>query len=253
MIPQALIFDVDGTLADTEELHRRAFNGAFARHGYNWQWNSEQYHQLLKITGGKERIAYFIRSLKLDRQREGQCLAEVEVLHRTKTTLYGHQLRSDNPQLRSGIARLFGEARSRGVRLAVATTTSPANVQALVASTLGMDTWRSMDVVVAGDMVANKKPAPDAYLLALARLELTAGQCVAFEDSRNGLNAANAAGLPTVVTPCQWTQGEDFSTAWLTLPELGDPDRPLPEAQATRLRQRWLSIDDLRAATAHAA
>lgn len=252
MIPRALIFDVDGTLADTEELHRQAFNGAFARHGYNWRWDSDDYRQLLQVAGGKERITHFIRSLKLDSRREGQFLAEVGVLHQTKTALYTHYA-ADGLKLRSGVARLFCEAADRGVQLALATTTSPANVEVLLASTLPEDLQKSVVALVAGDMVPNKKPAPDAYLLALEKLGLSARQCVAFEDSRNGLCAATAAGIPTVVTPCQWTEGQDFSEAWLTLPELGDPERPLPEVAATRLAQRWLAIDDLQEATENAA
>ena len=253
MMPSALIFDVDGTLADTEELHRQAFNGAFARHGFNWRWNRDDYRRLLKITGGKERIGHFIRSLRLDSRRESQCLAQVAVIHQTKTALYTHNAASGRLQLRSGVARLIRDATLQGVRLALATTTSAANVQALLTSTLGEVALRQFDVVAAGDMVANKKPAPDAYLHVLERLQLAPEHCVAFEDSRNGLCAATAAGIPTVVTPCQWTADEDFSTAWLILPELGDPGRPLPKAAATRLRQRWLCLDDLREAREHAA
>ena len=253
MMPSALIFDVDGTLADTEELHRQAFNGAFARHGFNWRWNRDDYRHLLKITGGKERIGHFIRSLGLDSQRESQCLAEIGAIHQTKTALYTHNAASGRLQLRSGVARLIRDATLQGIRLALATTTSAANVQALLTSTLGEDALRQFDVVAAGDMVANKKPAPDAYLHVLERLQLAPEHCVAFEDSSNGLCAATAAGIPTVVTPCQWTANEDFSTAWLILPELGDPGRPLPKAAAARLRQRWLCLDDLREAREHAA
>jgi len=251
-MPRALIFDVDGTLADTEEAHRQAFNGAFARHGYNWRWNSDDYRQLLKVAGGKERITHFIRTLNLEREREAQCLAEVGMLHQTKTALYTHHAAGEGLQLRSGVARLFREAIERGVQLALATTTSEANVQALIASTLGEEALQSVAVLVAGDMVPNKKPAPDVYLLALEKLKLEPRQCVAFEDSRNGLRAATAAGIPTVVTPCQWTEGEDFTEAWLTLPELGDPDRRLPDDVSTRLSQPWLTIDDLRQAVQNA-
>jgi beta-phosphoglucomutase-like phosphatase (HAD superfamily) len=253
VIPEALIFDVDGTMADTEELHRQAFNGAFARHGYNWNWSRDDYRELLRITGGKERIAHFIRTLALDTRRQDECLTEVVALHRTKTILYAHGASSGSIGLRSGIARLIGDARKRGVRLSLVTTTSPANVEALLTRTLAPEALSWFEVVVAGDMVTNKKPAPDAYLLALSRLGLSAGECVAFEDSGNGLRAASAAGIRTVVTPCQWTMGEDFSDAWLTLPELGDPQRPLPSGAAPGLSQPWLTLDDLEQVTGDAA
>ena len=107
MNPSALIFDVDGTLADTEEQHRKAFNGAFSRHGYDWQWDAEEYKELLGVTGGKERIEHFLRSLCLSPDRESECLAEVISLHRTKTILYAHSISSGDLGLRPGVQSLM--------------------------------------------------------------------------------------------------------------------------------------------------
>jgi beta-phosphoglucomutase-like phosphatase (HAD superfamily) len=245
MTLRAMLFDVDGTLADTEEGHRQAFNGAFARHGFAWEWDRERYRRLLDVTGGRERITAFIRSLQLDSRREDQCLAEVGALHRTKTALFTHSVSAGEVALRSGVERLIREGLEAGIRLAVVTTTTPANVHALLVSTLGTEAPDWFDTIVAGDLPAAKKPAPDAYLEALRRLSLKPRDCVAFEDSRNGLLAATRAGLRTVVTPNQWTAGQEFGEAWLTLPELGDPEQPLPPDAAAHLRARWLTLEDL--------
>jgi HAD superfamily hydrolase (TIGR01509 family) len=245
MALSALLFDVDGTLADTEEVHRQAFNGAFSRHGYTWYWSPQEYADLLRVTGGKERISAFIRSLNLGSQREDECLAQVMEIHRIKTELFIHTIEAGGISLRPGIERLLGDARGAGLRLAVVTTTTAANVESLLGATLGETSLDWFDVVIAGDRVPAKKPAPDAYHAALDALALPPEACVAFEDSRNGLLAAQAAGVRTVVTPCQWTRGQDFSEAWLVLPELGEPTQPLPAAAAARLRQRWLTLDDL--------
>jgi HAD superfamily hydrolase (TIGR01509 family) len=253
MTLRALLFDIDGTFADTEEAHRQAFNGAFARHGYNWRWNAELYRDLLAIAGGRERIAHFIRSLGLDTPREIECLAEASDLHATKTALYGHAVRSGEVKLRPGIARLLGEAAAAGVALGIVTTTTAANVDALLKSTLDPPMAEFFAVTVTGEKVRAKKPSPEAYELALRELGLAPVECVAFEDSRNGLCSAHGAGIATVVTPCRWTRHEQFPEALLMLPHLGDPEHPLPPGIAARLTHPWLSLGDLDEALRHAA
>jgi HAD superfamily hydrolase (TIGR01509 family) len=212
---RALIFDVDGTLAETELLHLAAFNAAFAAAGLDWRWSEAEYGRLLTTTGGKERIARYARERALDATEPA-----VAELHRDKTRRYAAMLAA-GIALRPGVAALLDAARARGVRLAVATTTTPANVDALVRAALGTPAAAVFEVIAAGDAVAAKKPAPDVYRLALAGLGLAAGDCVAFEDSRNGLLAAKAAGLYTIVTPSRFTRREDFAGADRLLPALG--------------------------------
>jgi HAD superfamily hydrolase (TIGR01509 family) len=216
---RALIFDVDGTLADTEELHRRAFNAAFAEHGLTWNWGRRVYCDLLRTAGGKERILEFVSRLHLIPSERERLTKLVPALHRSKTIHYGRLLAS-GAELRSGIAGLLEEAREAGLKLAVASTTTPANVDCLVKAACGKDARDLFDVIAAGDVVRRKKPAPDIYIHALATLDVPAGACIAFEDSAIGLRAAKEAGLFTVVTPTQWTKRDDFRRADVRLDDL---------------------------------
>lgn len=212
----ALIFDVDGTLAETEELHRAAFNQAFHRAGLDWHWDRATYARLLKTTGGKERLRRF-------RDETGQMFvddAALVLLHRSKTEAYARLMAAGKLTLRPGVAELMAQARARGLKLALATTTTPANVEALAHAIWRAAPGAIFDAVAAGDEVQAKKPAPDVYVLALRRLGMTADQTLAFEDSRNGLRAALAAGMPCIVTPSTYTGDEDFGGATAVLPDL---------------------------------
>lgn len=215
---RALIFDVDGTLSETEETHRRAFNRAFADAGLAWRWDQALYGRLLAVTGGKERIRYFIEDFGAQGAPSGNLDAFIRQLHAAKTAAYTHMVSDGTMQLRPGIRELISDAASRGFRLAIATTTTPANVEALLDVTLGGS--GAFEVMCAGDSVAHKKPAPDVYELALEELGLPAGACVALEDSRNGLLSSAGAGIPTVITPGIYTRGQDFTGAALVIDDL---------------------------------
>ena len=207
----ALIFDVDGTLAETEEVHRQAFNETFAAHGIDWHWTRDDYRTLLRTTGGKERMAKHRETLG-----SGPDDAQIAALHRAKTQRYVEIIASGQVSLLPGVEDLIARARAAGLRLAIATTTTRANVDALIAATFRCPPETIFEVIAAGDEVARKKPAPDVYLLALERLALPPGACLAFEDSRAGLASARAAGLRVVLTPSEYTRGDDFTAAdWL--------------------------------------
>lgn len=211
---RALIFDVDGTLAETEELHRRAFNETFAEWGLGWHWNRGLYRELLKTTGGKERIRAYIRDHAPDRVPDE---AEIPALHAAKTARYGALVAGGALELRPGIAELIADARAGGLKVAVATTTNLPNVAALTRAVWGQGAEEVFDAIAAGDMVRRKKPAPDVFLLAAGMLGLPPGACLAFEDSRNGLLAARAAGMACIVSPGPYTDDQDFSEADLVV------------------------------------
>jgi HAD superfamily hydrolase (TIGR01509 family) len=227
---RAIIFDVDGTLAETEEGHRAAFNIAFQEAGLPWSWDQDIYGKLLAVTGGKERIRYFIEDFGAEGAPDENLDAFIRELHAKKTLAYTEIVRGGGLELRPGVRGCIEEARKRGYRLALATTTTPANIDALLAATFGDAGQGLFDVVCAGDSVPNKKPAPDVYLKALDELELPAASCVAIEDSRNGLLSACAAGIATIVTPCLYTRGENFAEAALVVDNLNSLDFDTVEA-----------------------
>jgi len=246
MIVEALVFDVDGTLADTEEAHRVAFNLAFERQHLDWSWNRETYRALLAVTGGKERIAHHIEGMALPAAQKRALLDRVPEIHAEKTRFYTSVVRDGGIPLRDGIARLLDEALGAGLRLAIASTTSAANIDALLSSTLGARGLEMFSVIACGDQVRQKKPAPDIYRLVLETLGLGPERAIAVEDSVNGLRAAQGAGLWTLVTPTYWTEDADFAGAGLVLPRLGDPWHPIAGEPGSSLQQRaWLTIDEL--------
>lgn len=208
---EALILDVDGTLAETEEHHRRAFNRAFAEAGLDWCWEEVLYRDLLKMTGGRERILHFMAE-HLQRM-PADAVENAKRLHARKTQIYLDDLRDEGIPLRPGMLALITEAHAAGVRLAIATTTSVPNVEGLLAKALG-PRWRELfPVVIAGDMVATKKPAPDVYLAALAALGCSASACLALEDSAHGLASASAAGLRVFGYRSAYLPFDDLSMA----------------------------------------
>lgn len=222
---KALIFDCDGVLADTErDGHRVAFNRAFAQRGYNFQWDERLYGELLKISGGKERMRYYFENYgwpdgKID------CDALIAQLHKSKTEHFMKILESGQIPLRSGVARLVDEAVAEDILLAVCSTSNEKAVNLLVEKLLGRKRKETFAVILAGDIVKRKKPDPEIYLLAAEKLGEKASDCVVIEDSRNGLLAAKAAGMMCVITKNGYTENEDFSEADLVVAELGDPPR----------------------------
>ncbi len=222
MTIKAIILDVDGTLADTEDGHRKSFNKAFAESGLDWNWDIALYGKLLKVTGGKERIKYFVSDFLPDFAKPADYEGFVKNLHAVKTRHYTNMLREGHIPLRPGIKQLIADARSLGIRLAIATTTTPENVTALLEVGLGKD-WESYFAANGcGDIVPHKKPAPDIYYWVLGRLKLAPGNCIALEDSENGLRSSLAAGIRTFVTTNHYTRNQDFAGAAGVFDDLGD-------------------------------
>ncbi|MBZ8142297.1 haloacid dehalogenase [Rubrivivax gelatinosus] len=228
MTLKALLWDVDGTLAETEDHgHRVAFNLAFKEAGLRWRWDSELYGDLLKVTGGKERLMAWLQRIDPEAAAGPEALRRMTLLHERKTAIYVDLLTRRAVGLRPGVLRLLDEAQAGGLRQAIATTTTPANVTQLIDVTLGGRGHRLFEVVGAGDAVPHKKPAPDIYRWVLERLQLEPQDCLAVEDSRMGVEAAVAAGVPVLLVRSRYT-----GTA--TIPgTVGD----LPSLEGVRLQQ----------------
>ncbi len=225
MTLKAIIFDVDGTLADTEDAHRIAFNQAFADNNLSWSWDVALYDKLLKVTGGKERIKYFVEDFLKDFAKPADYEGFVKKLHVQKTAHYTSALRDGHIPLRPGIKQLISDAHQAGLKLAIATTTSPENVAALLEVGLGKDWAKYFAAVGCGDIVPLKKPAPDIYNWVLDQLKLEAQDCIALEDSFNGLHSALAAGIRTYITTNPYTCKQDFAGAEAVFEDLGDLPR----------------------------
>lgn len=244
MALEALLFDVDGTLADTErDGHRVAFNMAFRDAGLDWDWDAPLYGKLLTVTGGKERIRYYLDNFNTDFERPAELDTFIADLHKAKTAHYTELLGKGAIPLRPGVERLLNEARDAGLRLAIATTTTPANVEALLVNTLGKASMDWFEVIAAGDIVPAKKPAPDIYTYALKKMHLTADQGFAFEDSRNGILSVQGADLPVLITVNGYTAEDDFSGAALVLSDMGEPDAPFKVLAGDAGDAQYVTVD----------
>ena len=217
---EGIIFDVDGTIADTEDIHRQAFNKAFSEYNLNWHWSREKYHELLFISGGKERIRKCLiedNTINIDN-------SFIKELHKCKSEYYRSMLISADIKLRPGIKRLITEAKNLNIKLGIATNSSGANLTTLIKKNLGTQPEQLFNTIVTSDIALEKKPSPEIYHRALLNLNLSAENCVAIEDTANGNISALTAGLRTIITTHAYTRDNDFNGASLVLNNLGEPD-----------------------------
>jgi HAD superfamily hydrolase (TIGR01509 family) len=221
---KALIFDCDGVLVDTErDGHLVAFNRTFAERGYNVKWSAELYGELLRISGGKERMRHYFNDVGWP---EGTADKDelILALHKQKTDNFMKIIESGELSLRPGVARLVDEAIADGsILLAICSTSNERSVNLIAEKLLGTERKAKFSAILAGDVVSKKKPDPEIYNLAVEHLAVKPDECVVIEDSRNGLLSAKAAGMHCVITTNGYTEKEDFSGADLVVTELGDP------------------------------
>lgn len=220
---KAIFFDQDGVIIDTEkDGHRVAFNEMFTEFGYDFQWDVDKYHELLQISGGKERMRHYFREEglfpDLAEEEEAEFLLK---LHKRKTEIFVNLIESGKLPLRTGVKRLMTEAMKSGLIIGVCTT---ANERSANAIAKGMLHDIKFEFVLAGDIVSKKKPDPEIYLLALERTGLKPEECIVIEDSRNGVLAAKEAGMWIVATTNVYTENEDLRDANIVVTSLGDPE-----------------------------
>lgn len=230
---EALIFDCDGVLVDTErDGHRIAFNMAFANKGIDVVWSIEEYKKLLKVAGGKERMKYYFDENGWPAQFTDQ-EELIFSLHKQKTQFFMQLIESGALPLRPGIKRIVDEAIVHNLKLAVCSTSNEKSVRLIVKLLLGKKRASNFQAILAGDIVTRKKPDPEIYNLCIEKLNINPQDCMVIEDSRNGLIAAKAANFNCLITTNAYTADEDFTEADILVNELGDD----PDIQIT--------IDDL--------
>ncbi|MFC1672516.1 HAD-IA family hydrolase [Pseudomonadota bacterium] len=208
---KALIFDVDGTLADTEDAHREAFNDAFKDFGFDWNWDQVLYKKLLKVTGGKQRIRFFLEDHDPAMLEQGDIDERIAEMHKVKTTHFVQRLKNGQVPLRPGIEDLINEARAKDLTIAIATTTTPVNVRTLLSVNLGDEALDWFACIGDGGEVPVLKPEPDVYNWVLDKLGLEPGETLALEDSHNGLVACERADIPCLIVTNEYTEGQDFT------------------------------------------
>lgn len=220
---KALIFDQDGVIIDTErDGHRVAFNQTFKEFGYGFQWDVEEYHELLRVAGGKERMRHYLHTegfgLEVKPEEEDELIKR---MHKRKTAIFIELIEAGKLPLRPGVKRLMKEAMEEGLTLGICTTSNERAARAIAYDILKEIRF---DFVLAGDVVSKKKPDPEIYNLALQKRGLKPEECIVIEDSRNGILAAKAAGMHVAATTNIYTEREDLSEADIVVTSLGDPD-----------------------------
>jgi len=240
---KAIIFDVDGTLAATEETHRQAFNAAFKEFDIPFQWSVSEYIELLNISGGKERILKFLQSKEFKAPVNGSLRDYTLKVHQRKSEIYREKLIAGHIGLRNGVERLIKEARQKGISMAIATSTSTANVETVLKSALSEDALSYFETLVSCDLVADKKPSPAVYQYALANLGLKPENCIVIEDTSNGNRSALAAGIQTVISTHPLTVDEDFTGASLIIDQLGEPEKHFTVSSGNSYGAGYVDVD----------
>jgi HAD superfamily hydrolase (TIGR01509 family) len=246
--PQAVLWDVDGTLAETErDGHRVAFNLAFEACGVPWRWDEEHYGELLRITGGRERLLHDMTMRKDAPPLAAERQALARVIHDRKNVFYASLINEGHIALRGGVRELIEECLQRGVRMALTTTTSRSNVKALLCAHLGPHWQDSFAAVVCGEDVSAKKPDPEVYFQALRRLAVSPNDAVAIEDSPGGVAAARLAEVPVVVTLSAYFANATIEGAIAIGPGLHDRRGWRPALRASASAAERVGLDDIQA------
>ncbi|MCW8963536.1 MAG: HAD-IA family hydrolase [Gammaproteobacteria bacterium] len=226
---KAVLFDVDGTLSETERYgHLVAMNEAFRTVGLDWHWSAELYGELLMVTGSTERLGHYVQKYQPEYRHINSNLDElIAEIVKHKNANYKRIAEAGEIPLRPGVERVLREIHDSDVRMGIATTTTPQNVDALLIGNIGGDVLDWFEVIAAGNIVPDKKPAPDIYTYALEKMDLQPEECLAIEDSENGVLSALAAGIPVLVIKSEYSDGHDLSGARLLVDEWGTPDSPM--------------------------
>ena len=246
MALKAIIFDVDGTLGETEQVHREAFNAAFRAEDLDWNWSTELFREISEIPGGRERLRHYVENY------HPECVERFEKedlflkVHRQKTRLFGRLLEDSGTSLRTGVGRLITDARSSGILLGVCTTSQLETFEILVINALGFEAISWFKAVVSGKDVRKRKPDPEGYVEVLRKLRINADEAVVIEDSPQGVQAARAAGIKVIAAPSESTREKEFAGAEIVLSDLGEPGMPFEALHGNPQGFSYASVRSIR-------
>ena len=226
MLLSAVLFDVDGTISETEDFHRKSFNEAFKEFNLDWFWDEAIYKELINVGGGKERIEYHINRAWPEMLDIKNLNKYIKSIHDTKNEIYGDLMKENKVIFRPGILRLIHDLKKNKVKVALVSSASEKNFISLFKDGLKTDHKRLFDFIAHGDLTKNKKPSPEIYEWTLEKLRLPSSGCIAIEDSPRGLDSALKANLKVVITPSKLSINEDFTGAKLVISDLGEENRP---------------------------
>ena len=242
----AILFDVGGTIAESEEIHRVSFNEAFKEFGLNWYWDEAIYRELVFIGGGKERIKHYITRAWPEMLKQKNLTKYIESVHKIKGQIYEEFLNDSKLQARPGIIRLLKELKNEEIRLAIVSDTTEENLINLFKKGLGINPIEWFEILAHGGCTIQKKPSPDIYLWTLERLKLPPESCLAIEDAPRGVDSAIDAGLKVLVTPSIYTLEEKFEKSSLLLSHLGEPEEPFNVIKGDAFGHSFVDLDLLK-------
>ena len=242
----AILFDVGGTIAESEEIHRVSFNEAFKEFGLNWYWDEAIYRELVFIGGGKERIKHYITRAWPEMLKQKNFTKYIESVHKIKGQIYEEFLNDSQLKARPGIIRLLKELKNEKIRLAIVSDTTEENLINLFKKGLGINPIEWFEILAHGGCTIQKKPSPDIYLWTLERLKLPPESCLAIEDAPRGVDSAIDAGLKVLVTPSIYTLEEKFEKSSLLLSHLGEPEEPFNVIKGDAFGHSFVDLDLLK-------
>ena len=222
----AVLFDVDGTIAETEDLHRRSFNESFKEFNLDWFWDEAIYKELINVGDGMERIKYYIKRAWPEMLEYKNLNKYMSSIHKVKNEIFRDLVIESKVKPRTGVIRLINDLKKKKTRIAIVSSMNLADLMTLFTEGLNIDPNSTFDLIAHGDCAKNKRPSPEIYEWILEKLRLPPQACVAIEDSPRGVKAAINAKINVLVTPSFYTKDEEFVDAKLVVSSLGDSDKP---------------------------
>jgi len=246
MLLSAVLFDVDGTIAETEDFHRKSFNESFREFNLDWFWDEAMYKELINIGGGKERIEHYIKRAWPEMLDYKNLTKYINSIHKVKNEVFEDYILESEIKPRPGVIRLIKELKENNIRIAIVSSNSEKNLHILFKQGLNINPKKTFDLIAHGECTKNKRPSPEIYEWVLEKLRLPPQSCVAIEDSPRGVESAKNANLNILATPSIFTKDEDFSDAKLIVSDLGEKDTPFKKIQGETFGNKIVNLDLLK-------